>query len=96
MMLRRDGSFLISFCQLVKVFFDDLFFRICHLQELCVKHIDVIAIEGVADFMKAESQGTASAAGGEYDPGFFGSYFPGIDDLIGGGIFQESVLVDTG
>lgn len=82
--------------QAVEVFFQHFFFVVGYLQEPLVQGVDIIAAEGVAYFVQAEGKCAAAAAGGQNDAGLAGAYFFGIDDLIGGGVFEEAILVDTG
>jgi len=67
-----------------------------YLQEPFIEHVDVVAVEGVSPLSGNEGQGATAAAGGEHDAGFLRRLLPRVDDLIGGCVFQEPVLVDAG
>ncbi len=92
---RNDGPG-IGMGQLVKVFFHDFFFGVGDLQEPFVEGVDIVAVEGVADLLETKGQGAAAAAGGQHDLGSICANFIGVDDLVGAGVFEKSILVDAG
>src|SRR5580658_6578523 len=81
--------------QPMKVFFYDFFFGVCYLQEPFIYGIDIVAVERVADLLETKSECAAAATGCKNDPGAIGANLVGVDDLVGAGVFEEPVLVNS-
>ncbi len=90
------GCCVVCFGYVVKIFFYYFFFCIGDLYEAFVQRVYIITIKRITYFLETEGEGAASAAGGEHDPGFVCADFFGVNDLVGGSVFQESILVDAG
>jgi hypothetical protein len=90
------GGCVVCFSQVVKVFFYHFFFGVGDFEEAFVQRVYIVTVERISNFLETEGQGAASAAGGEHNAGFVCADFFGVNDLVGGSVFQEAVLVNTG
>src|SRR5687768_15769971 len=75
-MLSNAGDlWLILSSELSEVFFCHFLLAICKSEKAFIQHVNIVSRVLVSEFLKAISQGAASASGGEHDPAFLCTYF---------------------